>query len=84
MIDNANITVKAREVAHCLTYNDDTHQAQAKFLLIELSHRLDSLNVRARKKKDGLLLINAIGKSRYATIKERILYKLFNVLPSKV
>lgn len=83
MNDN-EITMQARSIARCLTYNDDTHQAAAKHMLRELAHRLDTLSVRAHKKKDGLLLVNGIGKARYATLKERCIYKLLGILPRKV
>ena len=78
------LTLKARGVARCLSYNDDEHQAAAKHLLHEMAHRLDTLDIRAHKKADGLLLINGIGKSRFATLKERVLYKLFGALPREV
>ena len=78
------LTIKARSVARCLTYNDDTHQTAAKHLLLELAHRLDSIEIRAHKKTDGLLLINGIGKARYATLKERIIFKLINILPKSI
>lgn len=83
-MDNNEITLKARGIARCLTYNADEHQAAAKHMLLELSHRLDSLNIRCSKKDDGLLLINGRGKARYATFKERLLYKIFGVLPKEV
>ena len=78
------LTIKARSVARCLTYNDDIHQSVAKHLLLELAHRLDSIEIRAHKKTDGLLLINGIGKARYATLKERIIFKLINILPKSI
>lgn len=78
------LTMKARGVARCLTYNDDTPQAEAKHMLLEMAHRLDALDVRAHKKADGLLLINGSGKARYATVKERALHKLFGWLPRTV
>ena len=77
------LTLKARGVARCLSYNDE-HQAAAKHLLHEMAHRLDTLDVHAHKKADGLLLINGIGKSRFATMKERVMYRLFGVLPREV
>jgi hypothetical protein len=79
-----DLTMKARSVARCLSYNDDEHQAAAKHLLLEMSHRLDTLDIRAHKKVDGLLLINGIGKSRFATLKELVIYKLFGILPREV
>jgi len=78
------LTIKAREIARCLTYNDDQPQAQAKHMLLEMAHRLDTLDIRAHKKRDGLLLVNGIGKSRYATVMERVLYSLFGWLPKEV
>lgn len=84
MMNTSELTDKARGVARCLTYNDDTHQAQAKHLLREMAHRLDALDIRAHKKADGLLLVNGIGKSRYATLKERVMYRLFGLLPKEV
>jgi len=83
MTDN-KLTIEARNIARCLTYNDDVAQAKAKHMLLEMAHRLDTLDVRAHKKRDGLLLVNGIGKSRYATLRERALYWLFGVLPSAV
>lgn len=80
----SDLTLKARGIARCLTYNDDQHQADAKYMLREMAHRLDTLDIRAHKKADGLLLINGIGKSRFATLKERVLYRLFGVLPREV
>ncbi len=84
MVTDSELTLKARAIARCLTYNDDEHQAAAKHMLLEMAHRIDTLDVRAHKKKDGLLLINGIGKSRFATIKERALYWLFGLMPRKV
>lgn len=78
------LTLKAREIARCLTYNDDQHQAAAKHMLLEMAHRLDAMDVRAHKKADGLLLVNGAGKARYATLKERVAYRLFGMLPSSV
>lgn len=83
-MDTNELTMTARSVARCLSYNDDEHQAAAKHLLLEMAHRLDTLNVRAHKKADGLLLINGVGKSRFATLKERIMYRVFGVLPREV
>lgn len=83
-MDTNELTLKARGIARCLTYNDDVPQAEAKHMLHEMAHRLDTLNIRAHKKADGLLLINGIGKARYATPKERFLFWLFGVLPREV
>ena len=84
MTTTNELTMKARGIARCLTYNDGTPQAEAKHMLLEMAHRLDTLDVRAHKKSDGLLLINGIGKARYATVKERVRYWLSGWLPRTV
>lgn len=81
---DSELTIEARNIARCLTYNDDQAQAKAKHMLLEIAHRLDTLDVRAHKKCDGLLLVNGIGKSRYATMKERALHWLFGWLPREI
>jgi hypothetical protein len=63
---------KCQGIAKCLTYNADEHQAAAKHVLLEASHILDSHAVRAHRKRDGLLIINARGKSRFMTLRERL------------
>lgn len=81
---DAELTLQARNVARCLTYNDDSPQAVAKHLLLEMAHRIDSTSVRVHKKRDGLLLINGVGKVRFATLKESFLYRIFGYLPRKL
>lgn len=82
MTTDIELTDRARAVARTLTYNDDTPQAQAKHTLLELAHRLDARVVQASKKRDGLLLRNALGQVRYATWRERLAFRLFGVLPA--
>jgi hypothetical protein len=36
------------------------------------------------KKADGLLLLDGLGKARYATLRERLLYWAFGILPASV
>lgn len=79
-MDDSQLTTKARGIARCLTYNDDTPQAEAKHMLLELAHRLDALDVRAK----GGLLVNAAGKCRRMTFAERLKWLLFGVLPRGV
>lgn len=83
-MDDNQLTIKARVVARCLSYNEDEHQAAAKCLLREMAHRIDTSNIRAHKKQDGLLLVNGIGASRYATVRERVMHRLFGVLPRSI
>ena len=79
-MNNSELANKARGVAATLTYNDEP-QSQAKHLLLEMAHRLDSMNTKVHRKREGLLLVNGLGKCRFATWKEIILYKIFDVVP---
>jgi hypothetical protein len=83
-VNTSELTDKARGIARCLTYNDDEHQSAAKHMLLEMAHRLDSVTIRAHNKSDGILLINGIGKSRYATFIERIVYRITGTLPKTI
>lgn len=65
----SDLASKCQGVAHCLTYNDGEHEAAAKHVLLEASHMLDGHSCRLHKKRDGLLILNARGKSRFITIR---------------
>lgn len=84
MVDDNQLTIKARAIARCLSYNGNVHEAAAKHMLLEMAHRIDTKNIRVHKKIDGLLLINGIGKARYMTFLESFLYRLFKVLPARI
>jgi len=71
-MNNSELTDKARGVARTLTYNDDMPQAQAKHVLLELAHRLDTVNIRLHRKADGVLATTALGRSRFLTLRERL------------
>ncbi len=71
-IYESKLASKCQGVARCLTYNDDKHQSAAKHTLLEASHMLDQHAVRVHRKRDGLLIINARGKSRFMTLRERL------------
>ena len=58
---------KVREALDAL----DTLEAQ-----LEASHALDAHSIRVHRKRDGLLMVNARGKSRFMTLRERIAYWL--------
>ena len=83
-MNTRELTGKARGIASCLSYNDDVHQAAAKHMLLEMAHRLDTLDIGVYKENGGLRLVNGLGKSRHATMKERILFLLFGIIPSVV
>ena len=69
---DSKLASKCQGVARCLTFNDDEHQAAAKRTLLEASQILDSHAIRVHSKRDGLLIINARGKSRFMTLRERL------------
>lgn len=60
--------------ANQISYNGPT--AALKHTLHEASHALDTACVRVHRKADGLLLLNARGKSRFMTWRERLAYAL--------
>lgn len=82
---DSELASKMQGIARCLSYNSSNiHEQQAKHILLEASARLDKYCVRIHKKNDGYLIINARGKSRFLTVKELFLYKIFNVVPKEV
>lgn len=81
---DSDLANNARATARLLTYNDDKPQAAAKHMLRELAHRLDARCVRAKPVKGRLLLIDGMGRSRRATIREILAYKIAGSLPAKV
>ena len=72
----ATLASKCQGVARCLTYNAGEHEAAAKHTLLEASHALDSNSIRVHHKRDGLLIVNARGASRFMTWRERLAYRL--------
>lgn len=83
-MNDSQLADKARGVAACLTYNEDEAQSHAKHILLECAHRLDSRVIKVHKKKDGLFLINARGKCRYATWKETLVYWFNGSTPKEI
>lgn len=83
MTSDSELAAKAKSVASLLTYNESP-QAEAKHLLKEMAHRLDTRNIRVHKKKGGYLIINGRGSCRFMTFKETMLYILFKVVPERI
>lgn len=71
---NSTVATRCQSAAHNLSYNGSQQESAAKHALVEASRALDHTSVRVHKKKDGLLLVDARGKSRFMTWKERIAY----------
>lgn len=63
---------QCKGIASCLSYNNERNEGEAKHALIEASMILNNHSVRVHRKADGLLIINARGKSRYMTWRERL------------
>ena len=72
----SNLASQCQGAARNLSYNSKPQEGTAKHLLLEASHALDGAAVRVHKKADGLLLVNARGKARFMTWRERIAYWL--------
>lgn len=68
----SRLASKCQGVARCLSYNGNRHEAEAKHVLLEASHMLDSHAVRVHQKADGILMVNARGKSRFMNWRERL------------
>ena len=84
MKTDSELTIQARAIARRLSYNEDQAQAEAKHILLELAHRLDTRCVRVSKSPIGDMLVNGTGKSRFMTLLERFMYRMFGVVPMKV
>jgi hypothetical protein len=79
---NSELIDQAQGIARCLSYNDpEPAVAGAKHTIHELCHRLGAKTLRVHKKNDGLLLVTAYGQSRFMTAGERVLHRLFGVVP---
>ena len=68
----SKLASQCQGIAGCLSYNDKHIEGEAKHTLLEASMILDKHAVQVRKKEGGLLLVNARGKSRYMTWRERL------------
>jgi hypothetical protein len=68
----SKLASQCQGIASCLSYNGSHYEAEAKHTLIEAAMHLDKHAIRVHRKKDGLLLVNAVGKSRFATLRERL------------
>lgn len=71
----SDLASKCQGIARCISYNVES-EAQTKHILLEASHALDSNSIRVHQKHDGLLIVNARGKSRFMTLRERFAYWL--------
>lgn len=72
----SKLASQCQGIARCLSYNSGHHEGEAKHALIEASMILDKHAVRVHRKKDGLLVISARGKSRFMTWRERLAFWL--------
>lgn len=82
----SELTQQARSLASTLSYNDEGNEATIKHVLREMAHRLDSVDIRFIKHPvtKRTLVRNGIGASRRASLIERVLFKLFGILPTSV
>lgn len=71
----SDVALRLQGFARCLSYSDD---GPLKHTLLEASHALDSHAIRVHKKRGGLLIVNARGRSRYMSWRERLAHWLLN------
>lgn len=74
----SKLALQCQGAARCLSYNGSAAEGSAKHLLLEASHALDGHAIRVHRKRDGLLMVNARGKSRFMNLRERIAYWLLD------
>jgi hypothetical protein len=72
----SNLASRCQGVAMNLSYNNGELEDLNKRTLIEASRCIDGHCIRVHRKRDGLLMITARGKSRFMTWRERIAYWL--------
>lgn len=83
IVTDAELIDRARGIARCLSYNEPGPEAPAKMTLHELAHRLEKhLPGRVHRKRDGLLWIEACGRSRFLTWRERFVLRFTGFLPN--
>jgi outer membrane biogenesis lipoprotein LolB len=80
MSQKLEVIDRAYSLARRLSYNDKV-QAPVKQTLHELCNLLGTKTLHVCKKKEGLLLVNGHGQSRFLTVDERLLYRVFGVVP---
>lgn len=80
-MNTSELANKVRGAARNLTYNGKSSEAVAKHLLLECAHILDTQSIKARRRGMRLILTNALGASRGATIREALAYMIAGTLP---
>jgi hypothetical protein len=69
---DSKLASQCQGLASCLSYNAEHYEGEAKHTLIEASCRLDHHSCRAKKGPHGNVVVNARGKFRRLTIRERL------------
>lgn len=79
-MNNSELIDRAQGVARALSYNDIT-EASAKHTITELCHRLGEKTISIYHQQDGVMMVTSFGRTRFMTISERLLYRLFGIVP---
>ena len=79
-MNDSELIDKAQGIARSLSYNDKAH-GPVKHTLHELCHRLGAKTLSVHTKDNGLSVATCYGKTRCMTLGERILHRLFGVVP---
>lgn len=68
----SNLASQCQGLARNLSYNDGDLIGSVKHTLIEASQALDHNAVSVHKTSNGIFVMNARGKSRFITVRERV------------
>ncbi len=80
-MNNSELIDRAQGIARTLTYGGEEREAKAKHTLHELCHRLGQATVKVRHQKGKMIVMTAMGQTRFMTFCERVFYRLFNIVP---
>lgn len=83
-MSDSELALRAQAIARCLSYNGNQHEAAAKHALLEMAHRLDSKDIKVRRKWVQFSVRNARGAHRSMTFLESIAWMLCRKKPERV
>lgn len=72
----SKLASSCRTIALALARNEPGSKIDARNTLLDARDFIESCVVSVHKKRDGLLIVNGQGKSRYMTFRERLAYAI--------
>lgn len=79
-MDSSQLIDRALDMSRTLSYNDEK-EAPIKHMMRELAWRLGDKTIEVKKIDNRLTIITPFGRNRLMTFGERVLYRLFKVIP---